>query len=102
MTSATNRALCLGAVPFLFVPLALDASAQETARPRLPLRQAHQRKERRKTVATRRSLLAFCRRWARSVATIRWAHALGSELQVLELGRANRLVAASIEAKPRA
>ena len=48
MTSATNRALCLVAVPFLFVPLALDASAQETARPRLPLRQAHQRKERRK------------------------------------------------------
>ena len=59
MTSATNRALCLVAVPFLFVPLALDASAQETARPRLPLRQAHQRKERRKTVATRRSLLGF-------------------------------------------
>ena len=55
MTSATNRVLCLVAVPFLFVPLALDASAQETA----PLRQAHQRKERRKTVATRRSLLGF-------------------------------------------
>jgi hypothetical protein len=32
MTSATNRVLCLVAVPFLSVPLALDASAQETAK----------------------------------------------------------------------
>jgi hypothetical protein len=32
MTSATNRVLCLVAVPFLFVPLAQDASAQETAK----------------------------------------------------------------------
>jgi hypothetical protein len=32
MTSATNRLLYLVAVPFLFVPLAQDASAQETAK----------------------------------------------------------------------
>jgi hypothetical protein len=32
MTSAANRVLCLVAVPFLFVPLAQDASAQETAK----------------------------------------------------------------------
>jgi len=101
MTSATNRALCLVAVPFLFVPLALDASAQETARPRLPLRQAHQRKERRKTVATRRSLLGFAWRWPDRLRLSDGRMLLGL-LQVLELGRANRLVAASIKAKPRA
>src|SRR5262249_20811208 len=97
MTSATNRALCLVAVPFLFVPLALDAWAQETA----PLRQAHQRKERRKTVATRRSLLGFAWRWPDRLRLSDGRMLLGL-LQVLELGRANRLVAASIKAKPRA
>ena len=32
MTSAIDRVLCLVAVPFLFVSLAQDASAQETAK----------------------------------------------------------------------
>ena len=65
MTSAIDRVLCLVAVPFLFVSLAQDASAQETAkgllaaqaRPGIPLRQADQRQEECKTIASRRGLL---------------------------------------------
>ena len=86
MPSVTSRVLCLVAAPFLFLPLPQDASAQETAKGLLATQARAQGYPCDKPISAKKDAKRSqpdAAYWvlpavARSVATIRWAHALGS------------------------